>query len=191
MDRGSRRARAGPLKGSRSPLKKKRIAPYARRSCASACGSRSFPSTRRRPDRLRNAAGEISRESALSHQFVHLLEGALPLSYTVDVNLGPRYLELFESGELSRRVERAVSMLRSCRVCPPKLRRRPARGRARGMSHRPLRQSREPLPSLRRRRLSAGIPGLGNDLLRLLQSQMRLLSELGHQPAPRRQRGPG
>ena len=106
------------MKGSRSPLKKKRIAPYARRSCASACGSRSFPSTRRRPDRLRNAAGEISRESALSHQFVHLLEGALPLSYTVDVNLGPRYLELFESGELSRRVERAVSMLRSCRVCP-------------------------------------------------------------------------
>ncbi len=36
----------------------------------------------------------------------------------MDVNLGPRYLELFESGELSRRVERAVSMLRSCRVCP-------------------------------------------------------------------------
>ena len=35
----------------------------------------------------------------------------------MDVNLGPRYLEL-ASGELSRRVERAVSMLRSCRVCP-------------------------------------------------------------------------
>ncbi len=36
----------------------------------------------------------------------------------MNVNLGPRYLELFASGELTRRVERAMSMLRSCRVCP-------------------------------------------------------------------------
>ena len=42
----------------------------------------------------------------------------MSLSYNVNVNLEPRYLELFASGELSRRVERAVSMLRSCRVCP-------------------------------------------------------------------------
>ena len=42
----------------------------------------------------------------------------MSLSYNANVNLGPRYLELFASGELTRRVERALSMLRSCRVCP-------------------------------------------------------------------------
>ena len=74
---------------------------------------------------------------------------------------GAVYLETFRIGELSRRVEQGLELLRSCRVCPSRLRCRSPRRRESGVPHRPPRGCGEPLRSLRRRGLPARIARLG------------------------------
>src|SRR6516164_7643762 len=96
----------------------------------------------------------------------------------VTKGFAPAYLRLYESGELTERVNRALLALRSCEVCPRNCRVNRLEDRFAVCKTGRHAVVASYFPHFWRRRLPARLEGLGHDLLFRMQPAVRLLPEL-------------